>query len=483
MNILPLQMQKTPSQFRFYAGLFLLAILTFCLSLIRLGWESIWVDEATVIYMQDWGELWQTMRVVEANMALYQILMHFWVQIGGIGELWVRGFSVIWAVGGVLMLAELGRLLFNARVGLLAGLLLALNAFFIYYAQEARAYSLHTFLAILSTYCGVIAITQKRRAWYLAYAFSAALLVYSHLFGLFIIAAQGASVIFLPRAYWQGKTWFLTGFTLSVLLGAVVFYPFGSGQLDWIPPVSAETFFRFINSLSTYGILMVLFISLLILGNLKLKSAMDRWYVALLLLWLCLPIGLTLAFSIGYKPIFVDRYLLSTLPAFILLLAWALEQLPRPLFILFLAIWILAGGIRLIDVYEQRNKHDWREVFVFLSEQASPGDQLAMFPFFEQQNYRYYQARLPDLDLPQNTNDSIFYYDDARSKFVLQKLLPLPSETPNPDIWFVRNVGLNSPEMGSLQHVLFTKGYVLVAEYYKHGLMIYHYQWQGEESP
>ena len=66
-------------------------------------------------------------------------------------DAWLRGLSVIFAVGSVALLYELGRYLFNETTGLLAGLMLTLSPLFINHAQEVRYYTLGTFVTLAGT--------------------------------------------------------------------------------------------------------------------------------------------------------------------------------------------------------------------------------------------------------------------------------------------------------------------------------------------
>ncbi len=79
-------------------------------------------------------------------------------------------------------------------MALLAAALLASNAFLLQYAQEARAYTMLVFVACLSAWLLTTARLDGGRWRWAAYALAAAALVYTHLVGVFVLAAQVVAV-------------------------------------------------------------------------------------------------------------------------------------------------------------------------------------------------------------------------------------------------------------------------------------------------
>src|SRR5579864_9515327 len=121
------------------------------LDLFHLGARSLWLDESTSVALAHlaWNTLGKVLSHGEANMALYYGLLHLWVGRFGDSEFSVRMLSAFMAFGAVAAIYALGSRLFDARVGLISALLLAVNAYQVAYAQEARSYSLLLLLIIL----------------------------------------------------------------------------------------------------------------------------------------------------------------------------------------------------------------------------------------------------------------------------------------------------------------------------------------------
>jgi mannosyltransferase len=137
-----LQVQPQINSIATVSALLAITVLALFLRLHLLGQDSFWGDELTSVRRAqlDWDAFWELMRG-PAAMALYYVLLRFWILLGD-SEFTVRLLSVISAVATVPVVYFLGKSLFDARVGLIAALLLAMNAFHIQYSQEARSYSL-----------------------------------------------------------------------------------------------------------------------------------------------------------------------------------------------------------------------------------------------------------------------------------------------------------------------------------------------------
>ncbi len=138
---------------------------------------------------------------------LHYLLLHGWLALGGDSEFALRYLS---ALSGLLLLPllfQLGRLLGGRRLGLLAAFWLALSSLLIWLSQDVRnQYMLTLLFSLLATVilvwklvdagAGTAERDGMKRNWYWAvYILAAALAVYSHYYGLFILAAHGLYVL------------------------------------------------------------------------------------------------------------------------------------------------------------------------------------------------------------------------------------------------------------------------------------------------
>src|SRR5215204_2761750 len=176
----------------------LLAILLVALLLrvFQLDAESLWLDEATSVYIGNHGFV-QILKIsfAEINPPLYYLLLHYWMQLFGGSEFSVRLPSVFFGVFSVAMLYKVGTLLFNKRTGLMSAFIMAISAYQIYYSQEARAYTMSVLLALISFYY-FLKLFEGKDYWILAgYVLSSTALMYAHYYGLFLVFAQALFVL------------------------------------------------------------------------------------------------------------------------------------------------------------------------------------------------------------------------------------------------------------------------------------------------
>src|ERR1700760_1253392 len=98
----------------------------------------------------DWYNFARLLWRREANMSLYYLLLRGWIHLGS-SETWIRALSVFFALAPLPVIYLLGKRLFSRRAGMVACVLMAVNAFHIRYSQEARAYTLVVLLVALAS--------------------------------------------------------------------------------------------------------------------------------------------------------------------------------------------------------------------------------------------------------------------------------------------------------------------------------------------
>jgi hypothetical protein len=177
---------------------------------------------------------------------------------------------------------------------------------------------------------------------------------------------------------------------------------FGSAASD--PPKLVDLFYTFWNFSIGYTVeytpvviaSLVLFGGAVLLGVWRIRQ---RNELSLLLLHCCLPIALTFGMSFRL-PMYVDRYMMVSLPAFLLLVVAGVMKAPRNWRAIWLAGLILAstlGALRLYYDEEYYTKEDWRGAVNYIQSQERPGDAImplrihSLIPFIGQ----YYHGDLP----------------------------------------------------------------------------------------
>jgi len=148
----------------------------------------------------------------------YTILAWLFQQFGP-AQFWSRAASLIAGVLLVPVVYALGLRVANRRAGLLAAALLALSPFAIFYASEARAYSLVALLLAASTLVLLKATSEGASSgWWILFAGLTVAAIYTHYTAFSAVAAQAVWIVLFCRRCW------LPAF-LAFAVAAVAFLP------------------------------------------------------------------------------------------------------------------------------------------------------------------------------------------------------------------------------------------------------------------
>ncbi|MCJ7666815.1 MAG: glycosyltransferase family 39 protein [Anaerolineae bacterium] len=331
----------------------LIVLLAFLLRLYRLDHQSLWYDEGFSVYLARMSLSEITARTAsDIHPPLYYYLLHLWLGPFGDSEFVLRFFSVVFGLLTVPLIYALGRRLLSTASGLLAALLLAFSPFYLWYSQEARMYTLVTFLCLLSSYLLLRALGGERKARFLwgGYIFVNILAVYSHFYAFFVLAfqaffllvwwgvnrkgdrllagllSQGSVVVaYLPWSgfvlrryaadvsYWRGELVFT-----EVVRKTLILFSTGHTILE-----SRAQPIAFL-----YGALILFGLVIIALYRSSLPAREWSPFLRALFLTLYLFVPLLLLFLISYqRPKFHPRYLMLASPAFFLILAGGLAGL------------------------------------------------------------------------------------------------------------------------------------------------------------
>jgi hypothetical protein len=129
----------------------------------------------------------------------------------------------------------------------------------------------------------------------------------------------------------------------------------------------------------------------------RLKS----WQLGLALAWLLIPALVALLESAVGQSIFQARYLLVSLPAVSLLLAWALVESPRPrtLGMAALVALIVLRALQLAPAYGSSSEN-WRDATAFVIAHSELRDCTAFYPGDGRMAFRYYLRDLGRAPMP-----------------------------------------------------------------------------------
>jgi 4-amino-4-deoxy-L-arabinose transferase-like glycosyltransferase len=379
-----------------------LTAIAFVAALYRLGAKGLWVDEAfSANYARmDLSGLWRVVSGQDPNMGLYYVLLHFWTRAFGTNEAALRSLSAIVGALAIPFAVLLGTRLFGRTAGLVAGLLLALNPFFLQYEQIARSYSLAVLLVLASCYAFVLALENPTRMRLLVYVLTSALSVYAHYFAALILLAQAATLVaFAPRQLVRGRWLAVAGAMIALSIPAGVFASeAGSSGVEWIGTPSFGDLLRVPSGITGGTGLAILLSVLAVYGFIHAMGAHRRWQAEFVAAWLFVPVALDFIASRFGHSLFVAHYLIVVLPALLLLAAVGVAALPRRIAVV--CACCLLAGVSLLYAgawYGDPSVEGYRAATGYVLGAAQPGDDIVYYPQLAlggpAQGFAYYEFR------------------------------------------------------------------------------------------
>jgi mannosyltransferase len=441
------------------------ALLAAGLCLYQLTTRSLWLDEsATVAISSQHGAAFGTALAHDGgNMLGYYALMHVLIGIFGNGALLIRLPSALAAAVTVAVVSRLALRLFDRRVALAAGLLSAVSLPLVFWGQDARGYAPMIALVAASFLALEWLLDSDPRDWrpWLAYFASITAAVYCGLEAVLVVPAQ-----LVVLAWHRERT---RSILAALALSAICCAPLavlaagrGSAQLFWVPSPSLRILNQVLQALTSAAIAPSFSTStttVLLVGTLVVLAvgAWRTWRLlrtdtraargpVLLFAWLLAPPVLALIESVIGQSIFQARYLLVSLPAVAILLAWSVATLvpaistPRSRHLLPLAVFgalLVLRALQLAPSYGY-SFENWRGATSYVLAHTQSGDCVAFYPSDGRQAFKYYLGSRPGAPrpiLPPAAWGEIRSYVEDYSSLSASQLARLPSECPR--VWLI----------------------------------------------
>ncbi|MFE0462845.1 glycosyltransferase family 39 protein [Kitasatospora sp. NPDC058965] len=362
-------------------GWLLPALLTLALGTHDGGRPQLWRDELATwsAATRSTGDLFRLLHHVDAVSGTYYLFMHGWIGLFGDSPAVLRLPSALAMAGAAAFVALAGRTQFDARTGLVAGLLFAVLPSVSRYSQEARAYAFAVLAMAAATWLLLRALERPGVLRWLLYALCLSAGGLMHMVCLLTVAGHLALV--LLRWWHVRDRRMLLGFPLAVLVGLLPVLPVAllgrhqSGrQISWLDRPDLQSFVD-----TWHGLFGSAWVSGCVIGLAALPAAWPRGRRPALEIGLVagLPVVLNWYASQGQTAYFLDRYLLFTTPAWAVVAGAGLAALrPRALAALGLA------GVTLLGVQDQQrlrnpDAHEWsdeRGAAAVVARSYRPGD-------------------------------------------------------------------------------------------------------------
>ncbi len=432
----------------------------------NLGTQSLWNDEGNA-YVQ----ATRNFADIASNAARdihppgYYWLLAFWHDLTGSSEVALRSLSTLASILSVAFTFALGKRLFNPAAGLAAAVLVALNTFSIYYAQEARMYALLALWGSAGMWVlvGLLRNTGRTRhvvslQWGLALALINTAGLYTQYAYPFIMLAQGVMFLiwfvihFAFRARTQRAVSLLGVYIAANILTILLFLPWLPTALRQVTqwpstgtPIPAGEALAIIGGWFTFGItyefvpnatnyLPIALILLLcgLLGWLWFRGKNAFWSTLVPIIWAGLPVVLFLALGL-FRPANL-KFLLPAQIGFALLMGagiggwWTLAQrgyrLDRITLVLtaLQALWLLVylyNGLQPLYTDPHFQRADYREMVRTITANSREGDAIILDAPNQEEVFRYYyHGAAPVYPLPAGLGG-----DDAQTLAAVQKII------------------------------------------------------------
>lgn len=380
-------------------------LLAVVLGLWKLGSRSLWYDEAFTVGIVDRpiGDVAWRLTHWEVNQSPYYLLFAGWFRLGHTEE-FLRLLSVAFAVAAVPAIFLLGRRIADARVGAVAAVLLAVHPLVVQWGQQLRSYSMVVLLVIVATILLLRAVDEPgNTSRSMLYAVVAAVTIYTQFFALLVIVAHLVWVALLrpiPR-----RVVAAAGVALAVLVVPLAWYlaTYQGDPLVWLAGSSDNILVAARGLTGGRGINVVAYTVAVLAGLWALTRLGKRvglgalrtpkmWPSVLPLVWLIVPVAITLVVSLTVKPLLEARFLLVVVPALVLVAAYGLCHLPwRPIAAVLAAALLVVSLDGLRIWYRGPMLENWRAAVPVAIQRAGPDGSLVLDPHLALFAVRYYR--------------------------------------------------------------------------------------------
>jgi mannosyltransferase len=177
------------------AALLALTVAGGLLRFATLDLQSFWFDEAVTVRLveMDLGGMLDEVPESESTPPLYYVLAWLWAKAFGTGEVGLRSLSALAGTLAIPAMYAAAAELCSRRIGLAVAALAAVNPMLVWYAQEARSYSLLVLFSALSVWGFALVLGRADGRGAALWGLASALALATHYFAGFLV---------VPEAIW-----------------------------------------------------------------------------------------------------------------------------------------------------------------------------------------------------------------------------------------------------------------------------------------
>ncbi|MBN1315785.1 MAG: glycosyltransferase family 39 protein [Anaerolineales bacterium] len=420
--------------------------------------ESMWFDE--VMYSTHIGtptlqELWDFL-LLEPPAPIYPTFLFFWYRLAGVNnDVIIRLPSLICGILSIVVAVLIAHKLYGRRAAVLAGILLCLSPVHVWYSQEATPYAMTQFFLLAALFSFLLLRENPDRPWlFIAYAFFILCAAFTHY--MIVVFLLPLTLIGLTSRPWRKQIIAVHLCILFLWVAALAikhFYGSLKTGMGFLRPFTLfewwMLFFNWFlhgNSIWTSNpyettmafllehpllILVQLFSFIIMIRGLMIgarkNKSIQKWELTLYLT--ILPLTLFCLTLIGSKKLFIERYLYSILPLFIIALAGGAASRLKKHQAALLIIPLVAVGIIAYLFFMQKpetwtvykQNPDWRATAKFFNDEpgsspviyvASPAEGLEFYLNIMETTKKFhlrdYHQEFLEMDITRDKVDTIY---------------------------------------------------------------------------
>ncbi|MCK9578840.1 MAG: glycosyltransferase family 39 protein [Methanoregula sp.] len=434
--------KDTLTHSRYMQLLLSLSIVGFFLRFYNLGFNSLWLDEATTLNVSkaSFLEIWQTSVSGEFHPPLFNWITHIMLMFGQ-SEVILRLVPAIFGTLAIPVFYLIGKELRDKNVGIISAALLTVSYFGIFYSQEARAYSMVLFVFSLAVLFYLRALRTNTLSDWALFGIFSAIAVWTHYYTLIAIGVIYLHAIFMLRdrlkkglgeaKYLLASVGIMTVISLPLLILVIERYFTLTASAPTYgvlgPVLIQETIVRFSGGYSQFsGIIAVVYFILMVAGLVFLISE-NRNKALLWGMLLVLPLAISIVLS--SKMTMNPRYLIYLLPVYFTVIAMAYPLIhklipDRKALYAFVLVILIINVPLLAGYYGSFVKEDWRGLAAIVQSETQDGDLVVLAPGYMSQPFDYYYSNATDRTIKNGAYtgeelDSLYLSKGNHSMFIV----------------------------------------------------------------
>jgi len=378
------------------------------------GLSSLRLDEAQSLFQTNRdvsGILYLVAQ--DVHVPFYHVLLHYWLLLFGQDIFTARLLSLMFFVGTILMTYVLGAYAFGRRsIGLFAALLVTISPFMNWYGSEARMYTMLAFMASLHLFLFLKSMREPAPKYWILWTIIAILGLYTHYFFVFVLFAELVAAVLLRKQFKHPRpirSIIIAGAVAGASLVPWVLYVFGLGFASNTQPALTQpsagdlfdTYAQFIFGFQTSAVntaIISLWPIAVLLGFFALQRGGKKVPVetAVFVLVATLPVIMAFIISVTIRPFYLSRYLIVSLPALLIFIAWLLTRYRRWVGVTIGSLLVvIIAALFVVQVVNPNTpvKEDYKVAVQYLNENVGVSDVVVLAaPFTVYPVEYYYEA-------------------------------------------------------------------------------------------